>query len=364
MNANFADLFVQKIPLVKQKYQKLLDDKEDFANNQNFNELKKVNIKIATLEPLFFLCRDYEQNVAEINELKLMQSSEKDKELSHAITEEIESIQTNNENILVEVGKVLSQNHQDNKVKSIIVEIKGTSGGDEANLFAAELYKMYCGFASKNNWQVELLSTNVSPGGGFASVIFKIFGKTAYYELQNEAGIHRIQRVPKTESKGRVHTSAAAVLIFPETAATKININQADLRIDTYRASGAGGQHVNKTDSAVRITHIPTKLVVASQDGRSQHDNKDRALKILHSRLLEKALHDKQAEITNLKKFAFGSGDRSEKIRTYNFLQDRITDHRVNISWRNINKILTGDLFNIIQALHYHEQISALQSIS
>ena len=251
-----------------------------------------------------------------------------------------------------------------NDERNIFLEVRAGTGGDESGLFAGDLFRMYSRFAERNRWQVELVSESPNEVGGFREVIVRIVGTGAYSKLKFESGAHRVQRVPETEAQGRIHTSACTVAVLPEAdPIVDVQINPADLRIDTFRASGAGGQHVNKTDSAVRITHLPTGLVVECQDDRSQHRNRDRAMSVLASRLLDQQRRTQQAKEAAERKSLVGSGDRSERIRTYNFPQGRVTDHRINLTLYKIDQIMDGDLYELTSALmaeHQAEQLAAL----
>jgi len=246
--------------------------------------------------------------------------------------------------------------------KDVILEIRAGTGGDEAALFAGDLLRMYTRFAENNHMKIESMSGNTTGLGGVKEISLSIHGKGAYRLFKHESGTHRVQRVPATEASGRIHTSAATVAVMPEAKEVDFQIDPKDLRIDTYRASGKGGQHVNKTDSAVRITHIPTGFAVACQDERSQHQNREKAMRLLRTRLLEQMIEKQRSERAELRKIQVGSGDRSEKIRTYNFPQDRVTDHRINFSTHNLEKILDGDLGDMIQALLEAERIRKLEA--
>lgn len=243
------------------------------------------------------------------------------------------------------------------------MEIRGGIGGEEAALFAGDLFRMYSMYADKRGYRTEIMSTNETGIGGFKEVIFMITGKGAYSRLKHESGVHRVQRVPETEASGRIHTSAATVAVMPEADDVEIEINENDIKTDVYRASGHGGQCVNTTDSAVRLTHIPTGLVVTCQDEKSQLKNKEKAMKVLKSRLYDKMLQEQNDELAKLKKGQVGSGDRSERIRTYNFPQGRVTDHRINLTLYRLEDFLNGDLDEMIDALLTHEQAEKLKEL-
>jgi peptide chain release factor 1 len=248
-----------------------------------------------------------------------------------------------------------------NDSRNIIIEIRAGTGGDEASIFSGDLYRMYSRYVEKNKWQMEVMSSNIGEHGGFKEIIARISGSNVYSKLKFESGAHRVQRVPETESQGRVHTSACTIAVMAEVIdIEEVNINMNDVRIDTFRASGAGGQHVNKTDSAVRVTHIPTGTVVECQDGRSQHKNKAQALSVLASRILDAQQHEQQKEQANQRKELVGSGDRSQRIRTYNYPQGRVTDHRINLTLYKLNEIMEGDLESIINPLIVEHQTNQM----
>ncbi len=243
-----------------------------------------------------------------------------------------------------------------NDNKNVIMEIRGAAGGYEGNIFAGDLYRMYVKYAESQGWKVEVMEAEESEAGGFSLISFNVIGDGVYGKLKYESGSHRVQRVPKTETQGRVHTSTATVLVMPEMEEVDVQINKSDLRIDTYRASGAGGQHINKTDSAVRITHLPTGIVATSQDGRSQHDNRDKAMKALVARVYDYFQSQQTEAIDSERKSKVGTGDRAEKIRTYNYPQNRVTDHRIGLTIQQLDRIIEGKLDDIITALINEDQ--------
>jgi len=307
-----------------------------------------------------------EQYISFINQLEEYNEvlAGSDDELKELIKNDIPTIKNDIENLGSEL-KILLIPKDPNDDKNTILEIRSGTGGDEAALFAADLYRMYMMYAEKQNLKTDILSFHENEGGGngIKEVILSITGDGAYGNLKFESGVHRVQRVPETESSGRVHTSAATVAVLPEAEDVDIEINDSDLKIDTYRASGAGGQHVNKTESAIRITHIPSGTVVTCQDESSQHKNRDKALKVLRSRLFDIEIEKRHKERSDTRKTMVSTGDRSAKIRTYNFPQGRITDHRINLTLYKLQEILNGNLNEILDALKLEEQKSQLQEL-
>jgi len=285
-----------------------------------------------------------------------------DPELKELVKDEIGELR----NILglqeEKLKNLLIPNDPDND-KNTILEVRSGTGGDEAALFAGNLYRMYLRYAERQGWKMEVLSLNENEGGGIKEAVISLIGEGAYGLLKFESGVHRVQRIPETESSGRVHTSAATVAVLPEAEDVDIEINESDLKIDTYRASGAGGQHVNKTESAIRITHNPTGLVVICQDETSQHKNRDKALKVLRSRLYEVEMEKQNKERASARKSMVSTGDRSAKIRTYNFPQGRVTDHRINLTLYKLNEIMDGDLTEVIEALKLEDQKAAMEAV-
>lgn len=326
----------------------------------NMDSYRKMTREHAELSPLVAVYRQYESalaNTAEAQELL------QDPEMKDFAQEEIEAAKVRMADLEQELQKMLLPKDA-NDERNIFLEIRAGTGGDESALFAGDLLRMYTRFAERNRWQVEMVSESTSDLGGYREVIVRIVGNGAYSKLKFESGGHRVQRVPATETQGRIHTSACTVAVMPEADEVEdVDINPADLRIDTYRASGAGGQHINKTDSAVRITHLPTGLVVECQDDRSQHKNKAQAMKVLAARLKDAQLREQQSKEAATRKSLIGSGDRSERIRTYNFPQGRLTDHRINLTLYKLDFIMDGDLSDLTNALaseHQAEQLAAL----
>ena len=295
-----------------------------------------------------------------IKEAKEIISSEKDEEFREIAKGELETLQQKQKKIEKKL-KTLLIPKAPNDEKNVIFEIRAGAGGDEAAIFAGDLLRMYQLYSEKNKWSFNVLNYNEGSSGGYKEIICSVEGEDVYGKLKFEAGTHRVQRVPETETQGRVHTSAATIAVLPEAEEVELKINPSEIRKDTYRASGAGGQHVNKTESAVRLTHIPSGVVVECQDGRSQHANYDKALKVLRSRLYERELQKQEKEIAGKRKIMIGSGDRSDKIRTYNYPQGRVTDHRINHTVYNLPEITSGDLFSFTEKLRIAENAERMK---
>ena len=335
----------------------LLMSQDATANMDNYRKMTREH---AELSPLVAVYRQYQ---GALDDTAAAQELLADPDMKEFAQEEIDGARERMAGLELELQKMLLPKDA-NDERNIFLEIRAGTGGDESALFAGDLLRMYTRYAERNRWQVEMVSESTSDLGGYREVIVRIVGNGAYSKLKFESGGHRVQRVPATETQGRIHTSACTVAVMPEADELEdIDINPADLRIDTYRASGAGGQHINKTDSAVRITHLPTGLVVECQDDRSQHKNKASAMKVLAARLKDAQLREQQSKEAATRKSLIGSGDRSERIRTYNFPQGRLTDHRINLTLYKLDFIMDGDLGELTTALaaeHQAEQLAAL----
>ncbi len=339
---------------------KLLSDPEIIGDSSRFREL---SMEYARLEPV---ARDYRSFTKIETDSEAAQSiqDEADEEMRALADEELAELRDRHKALETALQKhLVPRDPRDDS--NVFLEIRAGTGGDEAALFAGDLFRMYCRYAEQMRWQVDVLSENEGDHGGYKEVISLVSGRGAFARLKFESGTHRVQRVPATESQGRIHTSACTVAVLPEIdEVDEIDVKDADLRIDTYRASGAGGQHVNKTDSAVRITHLPTGIVVECQDERSQHKNRARALSLLRSRLLTAEQEKQVAEQAQTRKLQVGSGDRSERIRTYNFPQGRVTDHRINLTLYKLDDILAGNLDQIIDPLRSEFQAELLAELA
>jgi len=326
----------------------------------NMDSYRKMSRERAELAPLVDVYRQYQGALGDID---AAQELLQDPEMKDFAQEEIDAAKERMAGLELELQKMLLPKDA-NDERNIFLEIRAGTGGDESALFAGDLLRMYTRFAERNRWQVEMVSESASDLGGYREVIVRVVGNGAYSKLKFESGGHRVQRVPATETQGRIHTSACTVAVMPEADEVEdVDINPADLRIDTYRASGAGGQHINKTDSAVRITHLPTGLVVECQDDRSQHKNKASAMKVLAARLKDAQLREQQSQEAATRKSLIGSGDRSERIRTYNFPQGRLTDHRINLTLYKLDFIMDGDLKELTDALAQEHQAELLAAL-
>ncbi|MDR7856965.1 peptide chain release factor 1 [Tissierella sp.] len=350
---------LDKLAAIEERYVELGEKAMDMEVINDRLLFQKVMKEHSDIEPLVFKYREYVETRTGLEEAKEMLREKLDDEMKEMVKEEIKELESALE-VIEEELRVLLIPTDPNDHKNVIVEIRGGAGGDEAALFCGVLFRMYSRYAERNRWKVEIMNTNEIGIGGFKEVIFMIKGKGAYSRLKYESGVHRVQRVPETESSGRIHTSTSTVAVLPEAEDVDIEINESDLKIDIYRSSGAGGQHVNTTDSAVRITHIPTGVIVACQDERSQIKNREKAMKILKSRIYDQMLTDQAAEIAEERKGQVGTGDRSERIRTYNFPQGRVTDHRINLTLYKLDAFVDGDLDEMIDGLITSDQAEKL----
>ena len=353
---------LNKLEVLEDKYKEL---SEKIADPEIINDQKvwqKLIKEHADLEPIIMKFREYKEVMNSIAESKTILQEESDEELRELAKMELSEMEEKVEPIEAEL-KILLLPKDPNDDKNVIVEIRGGAGGDEAALFAGDLLRMYGRYAERKRWKVELLSASETGVGGYKEVSFMIKGKGAYSVLKYESGVHRVQRIPSTESGGRIHTSTATVAVLPEVEDVEVDINPNDLRIDVFRSSGNGGQSVNTTDSAVRVTHIPTGEVVSCQDGKSQLKNKEQAIKILKARLYDKAVAAQNKEISAERKSQVGTGDRSERIRTYNFPQGRVSDHRINLTLYKLDAFLDGDLTEMIDALITVDQTEKMMSL-
>ena len=353
---------LSKLSEVSERYaeiENLLSQPDVTSNQENYIRLSK---EYSELSPIVKAFKDYEQSESSLDEARQL-VKDVDPDIRGMAETEIEVLTASIQALEAEIKRLLLPKDPDDS-KDVFLEVRAGAGGDEAALFAGDLFRMYSRLAERNNWNLDVVSIREGDHGGYKELVTRIEGNDVYKQLKFEAGVHRVQRVPATESQGRVHTSACSVAVLPEMdEIDEIEIDKNDLRVDTFRASGAGGQHVNKTDSAVRLTHIPTGIVVECQDGRSQHKNKEKALSLLQSKLLETEREKKDSEQAENRKVMVGSGDRSEKIRTYNFPQNRITDHRIEMSVHNLPAFLDGDMEEMISLLLEENQARALADL-
>jgi peptide chain release factor 1 len=339
---------INKLESMKKKYLEIVNKLQ--SGNLDVKEMTKLMKQQSELVEIVGLYDSLVNKKKEQEELENILSSENDKDMIKLFEVESRSLQEaiiGLENKL----KMLMIPKDPNDNKNIIIEIKGAAGGDEGNIFAGDLYRLYSKYAESKGWKIEILNAMEGTKGGFTSIEFLVIGKGAFSKLKYESGVHRVQRVPSTESQGRIHTSTAVVLVLPEAEELEIDVNWDDVRFDTFNSSGPGGQSVNTTKSAVRLTHLPTGVVVSCQEGKSQHENREKAYKLLKARVYDKFLQEKNEEDSNIRKEIYGSGDRSEKIRTYNYPQNRVTDHRINLTLQRLDSIMDGKLDLLILPL-------------
>ena len=350
MNESMLDRLVS----MENRYEELGHMLMDPDIGTDIKKMTDVTKEQASLQAAYDLFQEYKEVKDGIDGAKELMK-ENDPEIKEMAKMELDELEERMPDIIKKLElELIPKDPNDNK--NVIMEIRGAAGGDEGNIFAGDLYRMYVKYAESQGWKVEVMEAEESEAGGFSLISFNVIGDGVYGKLKYESGSHRVQRVPKTETQGRVHTSTATVLVMPEMEEVDVQINKSDLRIDTYRASGAGGQHINKTDSAVRITHLPTGIVATSQDGRSEHDNRDKAMKALVARVYDYFQSQQTEAIDSERKSKVGTGDRAEKIRTYNYPQNRVTDHRIGLTIQQLDRIIEGKLDDIITALINEDQ--------
>ncbi len=354
------DKMFVRLDAILSKYHQLqqkLQEDEVISDIKLYTQLSK---ECAQLEKTAQKYQNYLDNIQQIKEAELL-LEEDDAEVVALANEEIKELSNQNKDLYEEL-KILLLPKDPNDDKNVLMEIRGAAGGDEANIFAGDLFRMYTRYAESQGWKIEVMESSETEFGGFSLISFMIKGEGAYSRLKFESGAHRVQRVPKTEAAGRIHTSTSTVLVMPEIDEVDSTVKEEDLHIDVYRSGGAGGQHVNKTESAIRITHIPTKIVVCCQDGRSQHENKEKALQIIRMKVAEELKSRQLEEVGAERKLKVGKGERSEKIRTYNYPQNRVTDHRIGFTLQKLDRIIEGDLNEILDALMNEEQKEKLEA--
>jgi len=352
---------IDKLEELNKKYLEVEGELSKPETVSDLNLFKKLNKEYKSLGKIVEAYQQHKATMVGIDEAKKIIETEKDEEFREIAKKELDVLlikKTEEEEAL----KVLLIPKDPNDEKNVILEIRAGTGGDEAAIFAGDLLRMYQLYSEKNKWGFNVINFNEGSSGGYKEIVCSVEGEDVYGKLKFEAGTHRVQRVPNTETQGRVHTSAATVAVLPEAEDVELEINTADIRKDTYRASGAGGQHVNKTESAVRLTHEPTGVVVECQDGRSQHANYDKAMKVLRSKVYELEIKKQNEEIAGQRKSMVGSGDRSDKIRTYNYPQARVTDHRINYTVYNLTEIVSGDLFSFTEKLRIAENAERMKT--
>ncbi len=351
----------KKLDKMLERYEKLNELVADADVISKMDEWKAYSKELADMSETVDKYTEYKKVTKELSDLERDIVSEPDKEMKDLMEEEILSCKDKIAKISTELRTLLLPKNPDDD-KNVIMEIRAGAGGEEASLFAYELYKMYVKYAEKNRWKTEEIDNNSTELGGVKEVVFSISGKSCFGKLKFESGVHRVQRVPETESQGRVHTSTATVAVLPEATDVEVNIDEKDLRVDTLRSSGAGGQHINKTESCIRLTHIPTGIVVLCQDERSQTKNREKAMKVLKSRLYDYYQSQADKEYSENRRSQVGTGDRSERIRTYNFPQGRVTDHRIGLTLYSIDSFMMGEIDEMIEALNIADRESRLSA--
>lgn len=352
-----------RLQSVEDRYDRLNEMLSDPDIVSDTNKLRDYSKEQSDLQETVETYREYKDVQAQLEDAKAMFDEKLDADMREMVKEEVAELESRSKE-LEERLHILLIPKDPNDDKNVIMEIRGAAGGDEAALFAGDLFKMYSRFAESNGWKVQIMDSSPTEIGGFKEIVFMVTGKGAYSKLKYENGAHRVQRVPETESGGRIHTSTATVACLPEVEEVEVDIHDNDIRVDTYASSGAGGQSVNTTMSAVRLTHVPTNIVVTCQDEKSQIKNKASAMKVLRARVYEKFQQEAQAEYDSVRKSAVGTGDRSERIRTYNFPQNRVTDHRIGLTIQKLDQILQGKMDEIIDALVIDEQSTRMESLN
>lgn len=354
---------LDKLKSIEEKFQeleKLISDPDIITNNQQ--QWRKCTKEHADLTPIVNTYREYKDVIESYQEMKDILYTKSDADLVELAKEELPELEERKEELEANL-KILLLPKDPNDSKNVIVEVRGSAGGDEAALFAADIFKMYTRYAEIRGWRTEVMDSHYTDIGGVKEIVFLIEGEGAYSRLKYESGVHRVQRIPSTESGGRIHTSTITVAVLPEAEEVEVEINQNELRIDTFCSSGPGGQSVNTTQSAVRITHLPTGIVVSMQDEKSQLKNRDKAMRVLRARLLEKYEEEQRSELAESRKSQVGTGDRSERIRTYNFPQSRVTDHRIGLTLHKLDTILAGELDEVVDALITADQMEKLKKV-
>lgn len=351
---------LEKLNEIEEKFQKLAQQMADPAVASEHEKYTRLAREYSELEQVVKAARRYKRVLEQIEDSRQILNDSDDEEMKELAKEELAELKEKEAQLTSELQRLLTP-PDPNDEKNAIVEIRAGTGGDEAAIFAGDLYRMYAKYCENKSWKIELMGANISERGGYKEIIFAVNGKGAYGTLKYESGVHRVQRVPDTETQGRVHTSAASVVVLPEVDDVEVELDPNDLRIDVFRASGHGGQHVNTTDSAVRIVHVPTGITASCQDEKSQLKNKNKALKVLKARLYDLELSKRQNEISSQRRSMIRSGDRSEKIRTYNYPQSRVTDHRINLTLYRLEEIMQGDLDMLIREIQMAEQAERLK---
>ena len=348
------ETMLQRLSAARKRLTEIDEELLDENTMKDLKHFRDISKERANLEPQVAAFDKYQKNEADYQEALLM-TNDTDPELAEMGKEEMKRITAEQEKLEAELRELLLPKDP-NDDKNIIVEIRGAAGGDEANIFAGDLFRMYTRYAESQGWKIQMLDASESEAGGFSQVSFMVKGKMVFSKMKFESGAHRVQRVPKTEASGRIHTSTATVLVMPEAEEIDVEINPNDLQVDTYHSQGAGGQNVNKTESAVRITHIPTGVVVACQTEKSQIQNREIAMAMLRAKIYSTMLEKQQEEIGNERRLKIGTGERSEKIRTYNYPQNRVTDHRIGLTIQALDRVMEGDIEDIIEALIHYDQ--------